>query len=235
MSRWDEVSVQPMRVLVDGPTSGTAPAVVVLEHGPGIDAFIEDRVAKLAERGWVVAAPDLFHRQPDDGKSPMERVARLRDPEIIADIAATVAHLRARTDVTVARIAVVGFCMGGRCTYLAAAALPDLWCAAGVFYGGNIFVPWGGADVPSPYARSAAIACPMIGFFGDDDPNPSPADVDALDAALRRLGKDHEFHRYAGAGHAFLNFTNERHRPAAADDAWPKLLDFLARRFAEPA
>ncbi|MCW5805156.1 MAG: dienelactone hydrolase family protein [Deltaproteobacteria bacterium] len=225
MSRWDLVPVdgRAMRILVDGPERDAA-AVVVLEHGPGIDRFIEDRVARLAERGWIVAAPDLFHRQPDDGAPPLERVARLRDPELLADLTATVAYLRARG---VTAMAVIGFCMGGRCTYLAAAALPDAWRAAGVFYGGNILVPWGDG-IPSPFERSSAIACPMIGFFGNEDPNPSPADVDEIDAELARLGVPHDFHRYDGAGHAFLNFTNaERYRPHAADDAWPRLLAFL--------
>ena len=58
-----------------------------------------------------------------------------------------------------------------------------------------------------------SIACPVIGFFGLDDTNPSPADVDTIDAELTRHGKAHEFHRYAGAGHAFLDFANaERYR-----------------------
>ena len=69
----------------------------------------------------------------------------------------------------------------------------------------------------------------MIGFFGLDDTNPSPADVDTIDAELSRHGKTHEFHRYDGAGHAFLNFTNrERFRPGPAKDAWAKMLAFLA-------
>ena len=70
----------------------------------------------------------------------------------------------------------------------------------------------------------------MIGFFGLDDTNPSPADVDTIDAELSRHGKTHEFHRYGGAGHAFLNFTNpERFPPGPAKDAWAKMLAFLDR------
>jgi carboxymethylenebutenolidase len=70
----------------------------------------------------------------------------------------------------------------------------------------------------------------VIGFFGRDDTNPSPADVDRIDAELTRHGKPHEFHRYDGAGHAFLNFANaERYRPDQAKDAWAKMLDFLDR------
>jgi dienelactone hydrolase len=64
-------------------------------------------------------------------------------------------------------------------------------------------VPWGHG--PSPYDLSDKIGCPILGLFGDDDPNPSPADVAKISAELTRLGKPHEFHGYAGAGHAFMN------------------------------
>ena len=86
--------------------------------------------------------------------------------------------------------------------------------------------PWG--EGPAPFDLTSRIACPVVGFFGADDPNPSPEDVKKTDAELTKHGKPHEFHMYEGAGHAFLNFMNaERHRPQQAADAWPKMLAFL--------
>ncbi len=205
-----------------------APGVVVIMHGPGLDRFIEDRVADLARHGYAAAAPDLYHRQPADDVDTMTRVGRLRDDEILADVDAAVAYLRALDRPRVTGLAVLGFCMGGRHTYLAAGARPTLWRAAGVFYGGNIMKPLG--DGPAPFELTPRIACPLIGFFGDDDTNPSPADVDRIEAELKRHHKAFELHRYEGAGHAFLNFTNaERYRPAQAQDAWQRMLDFLGR------
>jgi len=197
-----------------------------MHHGPGIDHFMGAQVAALASHGYLVECPDLFHRQPDDdGADTMMRIGRLRDDEIIEDADGAIARLRDRG---AEKLAVLGFCMGGRNTYLLAGARPDAWSAVGVFYGGNIFVAWP-ADGTSPFDRTAQIRCPMIGFFGNDDTNPSPADVDRIDAALTQHGVAHEFHRYDGAGHAFMNFTNaQRHRPAAAADAWPKMIAFLA-------
>jgi carboxymethylenebutenolidase len=219
-----QVHGQPMQMCVDGDGGGERPGVLVMIHGPGIDAFIEAQVADLARNGYVAVAPDLFHRQPDDGTDTMTKVGRLRDAEILEDADAAVAYLQQRAR----KLAVLGFCMGGRNTYLLAGARPQLWTCAGVFYGGNIMKAWG--DGPSPFDRTDKIACPMIGLFGNDDPNPTPADVDAIDAALAKHGKPHEFHRYNGAGHAFLNFTNaERYRPEQARDAWAKMLAFLAR------
>jgi carboxymethylenebutenolidase len=229
MARWDTIQVegQPMRVYVDAPAGGgAAPGVVVIMHGPGLDRFVEDRVEDLARHGYAAAAPDLYHRQPADGADMMARIGRLRDTEIIADADATAAHLRGLADAKVSDLAVLGFCMGGRITYLLAGARPATWKAAGVFYGGNIMKPWG--DGPSPFDRTQAIACPMIGFFGVEDANPSPDDVKTIDAELTRFDKPHEFHMYDGAGHAFLNFMNaERHRPAQGKDAWAKMLAFL--------
>jgi len=219
-----DVNGQPMRVSIDGP-AGARTGVVVMIHGPGLDRFIEVQVETLATHGYVAAAPDLFHRQPDDGSDAMTRVGRLLDREIVDDVDATVAHLR---EIGVDRLAVLGFCMGGRNAYLLAGARPSYWSAAGVCYGGNIMKAWG--DGPSPLERTDQIACPIIGVFGADDPNPSSDDVKRIDAALTEHGKPHEFHIYDGAGHAFLNFSNpERYRPQQAADAWPKLLAFLDR------
>jgi carboxymethylenebutenolidase len=229
-----EVNGEPMRVYVDVPAGGDArSAVLVMIHGPGLDRFIQAKVEELARHGYVAAAPDLFHRQPDDGTETMTRVGRLLDREIIADADATVAHLKQMPEVLAGSLAVTGFCMGGRHTYLLAGSRPDNWKAAGVFYGGNIMKPWG--DGPSPFELTARIACPLLGCFGADDANPSPDDVKRIDAELTRHGKPHEFHTYEGAGHAFLNFTNpERFRPEQASDAWSKLLAFLDRHLEQP-
>jgi carboxymethylenebutenolidase len=204
-----------------------APAVVVIMHAPGVDTFIHSIVERLADAGYVAAAPDLYHRQDGSG-APLERMARLKDVEVIQDVTATVDFLAARPGVDPARVAIMGFCMGGRVAYLMAAAEKRLKTSV-VYYGGNIMVPWG-ENVPAPFARTGEIHCPILFHFGDDDTNPSPADRVKLDAELTRLGKAHEFHNYPGAAHAFMNFMNpERYREAASEASWPRTLEFLAR------
>jgi carboxymethylenebutenolidase len=69
----------------------------------------------------------------------------------------------------------------------------------------------------------------VLGLFGEDDANPSPADMRKLDAELTRHGKVHEFHAYPGAGHAFMNRRGERYRADADRDSWPKTLAFFAK------
>ena len=88
-------------------------------------------------------------------------------------------------------------------------------------------VPWGVGT--APFDRTAQIHCPLLGLFGEDDPNPSPADMRKLDAELTRHGKVHEFYSYPGAGHAFMNSRGDRYRPDAAQDSWPKAMAFFAQ------
>jgi carboxymethylenebutenolidase len=215
-----------MRVYLDAPRgAGPFPAVIVAQHGMGVDKFIEDRVEKLAQHGYLAAAPDLYHRQPEDGADMMTRIGRLRDKEIIADVNAAIAHVQSLKDAGVSRFGITGFCMGGRVAYLLAASNP-IFKAAGVFYGGNIMKPWG--DGPAPFELTRNIACPVAGFFGEDDTNPSPADVKKIGEELDKFKTPREFHSYAGAGHAFLNFLNPQvYREPQGQDAWEKLLAFF--------
>jgi carboxymethylenebutenolidase len=88
-------------------------------------------------------------------------------------------------------------------------------------------VPWG--DGPVPFERTADISCPLIGFFGEADANPSPADMKKLDAELTRHGKAHEFHSYPGADHAFMNHRGPRYHAQADHDSWPRMLAFFGK------
>ncbi|MFL6711731.1 MAG: dienelactone hydrolase family protein [Sulfurifustis sp.] len=208
-------------------TAARLPGVVVIMHAPGVDTFIHSIVERLVRAGYAAVAPDLYHRQTEPG-SPLERMRRLLDPQVITDGNAAIDYLRAQPDVDPQRIGILGFCMGGRVTYLLSAANRDLKAAV-VYYGGNIMVPWG-ANEPSPFQRTAEIGCPLLFHFGEDDDNPSPATRVQLDTELTRHGKAHEFFTYPNAGHAFMNFTNpERYREAASEASWPRTLHFLER------
>jgi carboxymethylenebutenolidase len=135
--------------------------------------------------------------------------------------------LKDRAGIDPERMGVVGFCMGGRLAFLHAANHPDLRAAV-IFYGGNIMVSRDG--IPSPFEQAKNIRAPLLGLFGSEDENPSPSDVQKIDSELIRLGKEHEFNSYEGAGHAFLNFTRPAvFREAQAKDAWAKCLAWLGR------
>ena len=120
MARWDTIHAdgQPRRVYVDVPGGGgAAPGVVVIQHGPGVDRFIEDRGEQLAHRGYAAAAPDLYHRQPADAGDMMTRMGRLRDREIVSDVERESAGaLAVDVGATVSRSVVASGVAGAACS-----------------------------------------------------------------------------------------------------------------------
>jgi carboxymethylenebutenolidase len=176
----------------------------------------------------VGAAPDFYHRDAADCKddAPTRRM-RLTDKSVIADVNATVNYLKSHPSVDPNRIGIVGFCMGGRAVYLMCSVNRDI--KAGVmYYGGDTLHPWG--EGPSPFERTKDIHCPVMGHFGEDDKNPSPADMQKLDAEMTRLGKVHEFYSYPNAAHAFANFGSPAYREPAATASWPRTFGFFRQQ-----
>lgn len=231
-SNWRQIESDgsTMRLHLSAPDgSGPLPALVVIQHQSGVDEFIQGMTQKLADSGFIAAAPDLYHRDGPECQDDMRtRSTRLGDRRVIADVGATVDFLTQHSAVDAKRIGIIGFCMGGRIVYLMAAANPA-FKAAVAFYPGNTGRAWG-RDIASPFERSAEIHCPLQGHFGDDDKNPAPEDRLKLDGALSQHGKPHEFYAYADAGHAFMDHTKESYRQHAAEAAWPRALDFLRRQ-----
>ena len=228
--RWDTLSVDgsDMRCFVALPaTEGPHPIVAVAQHAGGVDTFIQNMTSRLADAGFAAIAPDLYHRDdPARADDALQRMSRLRDRNIEADMRAAIAHMQSMPQASVDRIGVTGFCMGGRVAYLMATKMPELKAAV-VFYGGNIMRAWG--DGPVPFDETANITAPILGLFGADDGNPNPDDVAKIDAALTAAGKQHEFHSYAGAGHAFMSEGRPSHRPDAEADAWKRCVGWFDR------
>src|SRR3990170_5359385 len=91
-SRWDALTVDggTMRCYVAVPAGeGQFPAVVVIQHAGGVDEFVQEMCGRFAEAGYVAVAPELYHRQdPESGENMLERMGRLRDAEVVADVTA---------------------------------------------------------------------------------------------------------------------------------------------------
>lgn len=233
-----EVLGSPMEVFLFEPAgkpSAPLPALILAQHIPvghtGIenDEFTLQTAERFARNGFVVAAPFIFHWWP---KSDDIRVKRdgSRDDWTRADLEATWKLLSAHDAVDATRIGIVGHCWGGRVAWLGAAYLPVAACA--IFYGGRIKLALGEGNPPA-IELADRIDCPVMGFFGNEDQNPTPADVDDYAAALTAAGVEHVFHRYDGAGHAFQNFpTPERYREAQSEDAWAKVIEFFHAKLA---
>lgn len=218
----------PMDVYLAMPEgAGPFPAVVLAHHRGGIDDFTKDRADRLAAAGFIGAVPDLFHRMPADTENP---IPLLNDKHIIEDLAATVDHLKGKSECN-GKLAIGGHCMGGRIAFLGASVNPAFQATV-AYYSGNMFKIWGEGE-KTAFELLPGIKGPVVGFYGNDDQNPSPDDVNKIDEELTRLGIDHEFNRYDGAGHAFQNFMSDaQYREAAEKDSWSKTLDFLKRELA---
>jgi carboxymethylenebutenolidase len=228
MGTMTQVRVQDsmMDVYVDGPArKKPGPAIILMYHRGGIDEFTKYVVGRLVSAGYLVVAPEISHRCPQE--IPIaDRKTLLKDSEVVADIKATLDYLRSRPDVAADQIAVMGHCMGGRVALLAAGSLPD-FRAAIAYYGGSVEKSWGN-DGPTPMERLRNIRCPVIGFYGNKDVHPSPQIVDQIDAELTKHGVAHEFHRYPDVGHGFQNPARKTpEERQAAEDSWVKTFAFL--------
>ena len=225
-----QVNGEDMEMYTSVPSgSGPFPGVVIAFHVGGLDEFDRVMADKLAEAGFVAVVPDMFHRfTPEIWEGPrLDRLKHLSDPEIIDDINAAVDFLQGHSAVDANRLGITGFCMGGRVTWLMS-AVSSAFKAAVPYYGVSIMDIWGAGN-QSPFALSSGIYCPMMFHFGQEDGNPSRDDQVKLDQELTRLGKQHEFFSYPGAGHAFMDHTGERYNKDAAETSWPRTLEFFAQ------
>jgi carboxymethylenebutenolidase len=218
------VGSSPMDVYLEAPArTAPGPAILLMYHRGGIDDFTKGVVKRLADGGYLVAVPDVSHRIARD--VPMtERKQFLKDSEVVADMTATLDFLKTRPDVAKDRIVIMGHCMGGRMALMGAATLSGLKGVI-VYYGGGVMLSWGNEGW-TPFDKLADIRCPVIGFFGNKDTNPSPGNVNQIDAALTLAGIPHTFHRYPDVGHGFQHPETVAEK-AASEDGWAKTFAFL--------
>lgn len=224
MGEWKDVVVEDsrMRCYLAKPKQANGCGVLVAMHGPGIDDFIIDICERLASNGFMAIAPDFYHRQSQPLVEPWTKV---RDTQALQDMVKALDQLKSFADVDQNRLAMIGFCMGGRLAFLQAANNSQLRAVV-IFHAGNIMVA--GDDLLSPFEQAKNIVAPMLGIFGSQDTNPNLSDMEKIAAELTRLGKVHQFNIYEGAGHAFLNFTRPSvFCPSQAKEAWSNCLAWL--------
>jgi carboxymethylenebutenolidase len=209
----------------DGPAGG---AVVVLQEAFGVNDHIEDVVRRLAAEGFHAVAPHLFHRSgdPELGYDTIEKVlphmGALSEQGLLDDLDAAVSHLSER-GFGLAGVGVVGFCMGGSVTFLAAAR--RAFGAAVTFYGGGVAESRFG--MPPLVELALDLKTPWLGLFGDEDTGIPVDQVEALRAAAARAPVPTEVVRYAEAGHGFHCARPSAYHEASAADGWRRTLEWF--------
>jgi carboxymethylenebutenolidase len=210
---------------------GSYPGIVVIQEAFGVNDHIKKVTERIAAEGYVAVAPDIYHRESEriipyaEMPKAIAALQRVIDSKAMEDVGAAIAHLKAQNNVKTSAIGVVGFCMGGRLTYLAAAQYAnDIKCAV-PFYGGGI--PMGN---PSPLSRTKEIKQPMLLFFGAKDQLIPKEHVDQIRAQLTANNVPFQMEVYPDAGHGF--FCDDRamsYNQQAAKDAWEKVKVFFAQ------
>lgn len=226
----DPIEAYSARPLDRGPRGG----VVVIHHMPGYDEAHKEITRTFAAHGYNAVCPNLFWRvapgaEPDDAAAASRAAGGKPDDELVGDIDGAAAYLRSLGSAN-GRVATIGYCSGGRQSFLAAAKLS--LDAAVVCYGAFIVgePPEGFPLQVRPLIDLAPqLSCPILGLFGAEDKYPSPAHVEEIDHALDAAGKEHEFHTFEGAGHSFFSVDRPAYRPEAAMEGWKRIWAFFER------
>src|SRR6266545_6893703 len=206
------------------PDEPTEVGVVILPDVRGLYRFYEELALRFAERGIAAVALDYFGRTAGASKRGedfeyMPHVEQTTGEGIQADVGAAVEHLRAQG---CRAIFTVGFCMGGRQSWLSAAGGHGLAGAIG-FYGR----PGEGRDgSPGPMQRAAELEAPILALMGGADQGIPVDDVHAFDEALQEAEVLHEVVVYDGAPHGFFDRKQKEHAEAS-EDAWRRVVAFV--------
>jgi len=211
------------------------PVVLVVSEIFGVHEYIADVTRRLARAGYLAIAPELFTRQGDPSaygeiaKIQSEIIAKVTDAQVMTDLDACVAWA-AQNGGQTDKLAITGFCWGGRITWLYAAHQPRLKAAV-AWYGRLV-----GAVTPNnpshPVDLASQIKAPVLGLYGGADTGIPLDTVDKMKSALSQgpsAAKASEFVVYPEAPHAFHADYRPSYRQAAADDGWQRLLAWLKR------
>jgi carboxymethylenebutenolidase len=226
----DQIEAYLAQPLDSGPIGG----VVVIHHMPGYDQATKEITRKFAAHGYLAICPNLYFREapgasPDDAAAAVRALGGVPDDRLVGDVGGAAAHLRS-LGASNGKTATIGYCSGGRQSFLAACSL-ELDAAVdcyGAFVVGS--APEGlGLKVEPIVHLAKDLSCPLLGLFGADDRYPSPEQVAELEKALSNENKTYEFHIYEGAGHAFFATDRPSYRPEAANEGWLRIWDFFGR------
>ena len=195
------------------------PALIVIHEWWGLNDNVRAMADRLAGEGYMVLAIDLYGGRtantPAEARALMLEV--VEDPELARqNIRGAYQFL---TTAGAPRIGSLGWCFGGGWSLNTAQLFPDDLDASVIYYG----------RVTDDDEELRPISSPILGLFAADDAGIKVESVEAFQAALRRLRKDHEIHIYPGVGHAFANPTGQNYNADAATDAWAKTVEFLDR------
>jgi carboxymethylenebutenolidase len=208
------------------------PGILVFQEAFGVNRHVLGVCQRLADAGYVAAAPELFHREGsgvifgyDDFAKVKPVISRMTNATLLTDIRAAHEALAQNPLVNPKRIFSIGFCLGGFVSVLAALNLP--LAAAVSFYGGGVVKGRPGFGLSPLIDEFDRLACPTLHVFGEKDASISAEDIALLRSRLEALHKPHQIEVYPDAGHGFLCEDRSAYQPQAAAAAWALTLRWL--------
>ncbi|MCL4538374.1 MAG: dienelactone hydrolase family protein [Bacteroidetes bacterium] len=198
--------------------SGKHPALIVIHEWWGLRDWIRRDARDLARHGYVALAIDLYRGQiTDNPKEAYKLMLSVPKERAVTDLKAAFDYLSGMKEVNPSKIGVIGWCMGGSYSYIAAVNLPKL--AACVINYGN---------VGTTKSEVEPINCPVLCNFAEKDMTYTAKMGKAFVAAMKADGKTAVFHEYAGVNHAFMNPNNPGvYDEAQAKLAWKRIYSFF--------
>jgi carboxymethylenebutenolidase len=216
------------------PAGGRGLAVVlVVQEIFGVHEHIRDLCRRLAKRGYLAIAPELYARQGDvSGMSDIHEilskvVSRVPDAQVMSDLDDAARWAAASEKGDPAKLGITGFCWGGRIVWLYAAHNPGL--RAGVAWYGRLVGSPDELHPKNPIDIAPSLKVPVLGLYGGQDQGIPASSIEEMRAALKAAGNPSEIVVYPDAGHAFNADYRPSYRPGPARDGWTRMLAWLKR------
>jgi carboxymethylenebutenolidase len=212
---------------------GTFPTVLVVQEIFGVHEHIKDLCRRLAKAGYLAVAPELYARQGDVSKlTDIQEiigkvVSKVPDKQVMADLDATVAWAKKSGKGNTDKLAVTGFCWGGRIVWLYAAHNKDLDC--GVAWYGRLVGMADDLHPKHPVDIAKDLKAPVLGLYGGKDMGIPTETIDQMKKALKDADQKSEFHVYDDAPHGFNADYRPTYRKEAAEDGWKRMLEWFKK------
>lgn len=225
-----------MEVYFTHPDKIKLPALIVFQEAFGVNAHIKDVCRRFAQEGYFVVAPELYHRQGhhlefsySDLSQAMSYLKELSQESLKMDTQVVLDMLHEIPTVDAAKIATIGFCVGGYTSILAAASFKLSGCIA--FYGAGMLTEREGLKLKPFKEQLKNISSPLLLFFGQKDSSIPLSEVHEIQALLEKEEKAFRSVVFENSHHGFFCDQRKSYNKVAADDAWEMSLEFLKEIF----
>jgi carboxymethylenebutenolidase len=211
--------------------TGKFPTVIVLMEAFGLNKWCKSICDRLAESGFAAIAPDFYRGTSyayTDRQGAIAKLKSLKDDAIMSDVGKSIEFLTGKSEVNANAIGIIGFCSGGRYTFLTNAVYPSQIKAAVAFYGGGIDATADPVGRKSLIGRVDTMQSPIMLMYGAEDKSITADEQGRIATALSKAKKRYILNLFPKAGHGFMSSDrSDSYSPEAAAEAWMMTTGFL--------